>query len=77
MEDKKRKEKNKRKKWFIWGSVALIILGIGAKSRRKISALRAENEALIKENENLGRKLNEAWYQVGKLGGQLFNNKEE
>jgi len=41
---------------------------------RKVANVKRENQLLKKENEKLGRQVNEAWYQAGKLQQQVVNN---
>ena len=59
-----------------WVSCGVSILGIASivVSTKKVATIQRENNLLKKENEKLGKQVNEAWYQAGKLQLQVINN---
>ena len=59
-----------------WVSSGLCIFGVVSTvvAARKVANVKRENQLLKKENEKLGKQVNEAWYQAGKLQQQVVNN---
>lgn len=66
------------KRPLFWVGCCATISGITmtALAKQKVAKLKKENAALMRENERLGKQVNEAWYQAGKLQQQVINNKK-
>ena len=62
-----------------WVASGLCVFGVVSTivASKKVATVKRENQLLKKENEKLGKQVNEAWYQAGKLQQQVVNNNKK
>lgn len=69
-------KKIKKPEFLISGTMFAVGVVATAKAAKNVAVSKKEVQVLRSENERLGKRVNEAWYHVGKLQQQLINNKK-